>query len=67
MKKIKITKLIGFAAGVYAAYTAISMIKQKIDEQKQREADIEAEITAIIERKFAEAESEVTAQEEECH
>ena len=63
MKKNSIFKVLGFVAGACAAAAAVGIIKKKNDEEKQREAEIEAEITSIIEEKFAEMEPEESAEE----
>ncbi len=67
-KKFNVIKLIAFLAGAVAALAAVgavlAVMKKKIDEQKKREAEIEAEITEIIERKFAEAAQEDAEAEE---
>ncbi len=61
-KKVNAVKIISFIAGVVTALAAIAavlmMLKKKAAEDKKREAEIEAEITEIIERKFAEAADE---------
>ena len=59
MKKITVPKIIGFVTGIYAVYTAVNAIKQRAEEQRQREADIEAQITSAIEAKFARNELEI--------
>lgn len=58
MKKNNIFKVLGFIVGACAALAAVGAIKKKLDEEKQREAEIEAEITEIIEKKLAEQEDE---------
>lgn len=60
MKKFGFLKFAIVAAGTYVAVNAI---KQKIEEEKQREAEIEAEISAIMEQKFGETEEESEAEE----
>ena len=59
MKKFKIVKLALLAAG---AYVAVDAIKKKIEEEKQREAEIEAKITSVIEQKFENQETEEVEQ-----
>ena len=61
MKKMKkranLLKLVFIVTGVLAAAAAISAIvaaiKKKAEEEKQREAEIEGEIRAILEEKLA--------------
>ena len=59
-KKASILKLIFIAAGAVAAIAAIGAIvaafKKKADEEKQREAEIEEEIRAILEEKLSDIE-----------
>ncbi len=61
-KKANLIKIITFIAGAVAALAAVGavvmLLKKKTDSEKKREAEIEAEITEIIERKFAEAAAE---------
>ena len=65
-KKVNILKLAFIVAGAFAAVAAISalvaMWKKKAEEEKQREAEIEAEIRTILEEKLScvEAMSEET-------
>ncbi len=61
-KKSNVIKIIAFISGAIAALAAVGavfmLLKKKNDSEKKREAEIEAEIAEIIERKFAEAASE---------
>ncbi len=61
-KKYNVIRIITLIAGAVAALAAVSavlmLLKKRNDSEKKREAEIEAEITEIIERKFAEAASE---------
>jgi hypothetical protein len=57
MKKCNVFKALGFALGACAAGAAALVIKKKLDEEKKKEAEIEAEISAILEEKFAELEA----------
>lgn len=56
-KKVNILKLAFIVAGAVAAVAAISalvaMWKKKAEEEKQREAEIEAEIRTILEEKLS--------------
>lgn len=56
-KKVNILKLAFIVAGALAAVAAISalvaMWKKKAEEEKQREAEIEAEIRTILEEKLS--------------
>lgn len=56
-KKVNILKLAFIVAGAVAAVAAISalvaMWKKKAEEEKQREAEIEAEIRTILEDKLS--------------
>ena len=64
MKNNSIFKALGFAIGACTAFVAFKAIKKRMDEEKQREAEIEAEITAILEQKFAENDAADAAGEE---
>ena len=61
-KRAGILKLVFIAAGAVAAIAAIGAIvamwKKKAEEEKQREAEIEDEIRAILEEKLSDIESE---------
>ena len=57
MKKCNVFKVLGFALGACAACVGAIAIKKKYDAEKQRESEIEAEISAILEEKFAELEA----------
>ena len=61
-KRAGILKLVFIAAGAVAAIAAIAAIvamwKKKAEEEKQREAEIEDEIRAILEEKLSDIESE---------
>ena len=56
-KRANILKLVFIAAGVIAAIAAIgaivTAIKKKAEQEKQREAEVEEEIRAILEEKLA--------------
>ena len=56
-RKVNILKLVFIVAGALAAVAAISalvaMWKKKAEEEKQREAEIEAEIRTILEEKLS--------------
>ncbi len=64
MKKNNIFKVLGFVVGACAAGAAALVIKKKLDEEKKKEAEIENEITAILEEKFAQIEAEEEQTEE---
>lgn len=61
-KKTNLRKLIFLAAGVVAAIAAIgamlAMLKKRAEAEKQREAEIEDEIRAILEEKLSDVEFE---------
>ncbi len=61
-KKNNLRKLIFLAAGVVAAIAAIgamlAMLKKRAEAEKQREAEIEDEIRAILEEKLSDVEFE---------
>ncbi len=64
MKKCNVFKALGFVVGACAAVATIGLIKKKLDEEKKKESEIEAEITAILEEKFAQIEAEEEQAEE---
>ena len=72
-KRANILKLVFIAAGVIAAIAAIgaivAAIKKKAEQEKQREAEVEEEIRAILEEKLAQTSCDTcgTAEVEECH
>ena len=65
MRKKGIWGALGFVAGACAGIAVVGAIKKKVDAERQREAEIEAQITSIIEQKFAEQEAEENEAEEE--
>ena len=66
-KKVNIIKrvliIIAALAAVAAVGTALMLFKRKNDAEKQKEAEIESEIEAVIEEKLAQIDTEEKVEE----